>query len=142
MRALILIALLALALGACSKSGQADNTVNLDQALTADNIVSNDVTAIDAVTGADANMAADVDYSNMAYNTSQFFGTGRWGLVGEAATSADALYSPGSDFIAIENDMLADLIGREAGGEPAGELAERTRLYNEFMQFQIGRAHV
>ncbi|HXC50680.1 MAG TPA: NAD(P)/FAD-dependent oxidoreductase [Candidatus Limnocylindrales bacterium] len=75
-------------------------------------------------------------YSNMAYNTSQFFSTGRWGLVGEAATSADALYSPGSDFIAIENDMLADLIARDAGGEPAAELAERTRLYNEFMQFR------
>lgn len=74
--------------------------------------------------------------SQMAYNTSRFFSQHRWGLVGEAATSADALYSPGSDFIAIENDMLADLIARDMGGEAAGELAERTRIYNEFMQFR------
>src|SRR5258705_118673 len=62
MRALILIAGTALALGGCRNNDQAGNTVNLDQALTAENIASNDVTAIDAVTGADANMAADVNY--------------------------------------------------------------------------------
>lgn len=62
MRALILIAGVALALGACRNNDQSGNTVNLDQGLTAENIISNDVTAIDAVTGADANMAADVNY--------------------------------------------------------------------------------
>lgn len=62
MRALILIAGAALALGGCRNNDQAGNTVNLDQALSAENIASNDVTAIDAVTGADANMAADVNY--------------------------------------------------------------------------------
>src|SRR5258705_12512072 len=62
MRALILIAGTALALGGCRNNDQAGNTVNLDQALTAENIASNDVTAIDAVTGADANKAADVNY--------------------------------------------------------------------------------
>jgi len=60
MRALILIAG-ALVLAACSKNGQTDNTQNVDENLTAENIVSNDVTAIDAVTGDAANMAADVD---------------------------------------------------------------------------------
>ena len=62
MRALILIAGAALALGACRNNDQSGNTVNLDQGLTAENIITNDVTAIDAVTGADANMAADVNY--------------------------------------------------------------------------------
>ena len=75
-------------------------------------------------------------FSQMAYNTSRFFSESRWGLVGEAATSADALYSPGSDFIALENDMLADLIARDIGGESAADLAERTHLYNEFMLFR------
>ena len=51
----------ALALSACGNKDQADNTINVDDSLTAENIVSNDVTAIDAVTGAAANMAADVD---------------------------------------------------------------------------------
>ncbi len=62
MRALILIAgalTLALPLGACGKHDQADNTANVDESLTAENIVSNDVTAIDAVTGDAANMAAE-----------------------------------------------------------------------------------
>ena len=62
MRALILIAgtlVLATPLGACKNNDQADNTTNIDENLTAENIVSNDVTAIDAVTGDAANMAAE-----------------------------------------------------------------------------------
>jgi hypothetical protein len=62
MRALILIAgvpILAVALAACSNNDQADNSQNIDENLTAENIVSNDVTAIDAVTGDAANMAAE-----------------------------------------------------------------------------------
>ena len=60
----------ALALSACGKNDQADNTINVDESLTAENIVSNDVTAIDAVTGAAANMAADVDmnFGNLDVN--------------------------------------------------------------------------
>jgi hypothetical protein len=61
MRALLLIAGAALALGGCGKNDQSDKTQNADDNLTAADIVSNDVTAIDAVTGDAANMAADVD---------------------------------------------------------------------------------
>jgi PBP1b-binding outer membrane lipoprotein LpoB len=61
MRALLLIAGVALALGGCGNNDQTDKTQNADENLTAENIVSNDVTAIDAVTGDAANMAADVD---------------------------------------------------------------------------------
>ena len=61
MRALLLIAGAALALGGCGKNSQSDTTQNADDNLTAASIVSNDVTAIDAVTGDAANMAADVD---------------------------------------------------------------------------------
>ena len=60
MRAPLLIAAL-LALSACNKGAQVDNSADAGDQLTADSIVSNDVTAIDAVTGAAANMAADVD---------------------------------------------------------------------------------
>ena len=69
MRALMLVAAAALALGACRNNDQTDNNQNIDENLTAENIVSNDVTAIDAVTGDAANMAADVDYSNLADNS-------------------------------------------------------------------------
>src|SRR5438270_429342 len=61
MRALILVAGAALAVAACSSNDNANNTMNVDENLTTENIVSNDVTAIDAVTGDAANMAADVD---------------------------------------------------------------------------------
>jgi hypothetical protein len=61
MRALLLIAGAALALGGCGHKGQTDTAQNADESLTVGNIVSNDVTAIDAVTGDAANMAADVD---------------------------------------------------------------------------------
>jgi hypothetical protein len=61
MRALVLIAGAALTLAACKNNDQVDNTQNVDENLSAENIVSNDVTAIDAVTGDSANMAADVE---------------------------------------------------------------------------------
>ena len=69
MRAPLLFAA-ALALSACGNNDQTDNTQNVDENLTAENIVSNDVTAIDAVTGDAANMAADVDlnYGNVDEN--------------------------------------------------------------------------
>ena len=72
MRALIIIAGAALALGACGNNHQSHNTHNIDDNLSAEYIVSNDVTAIDAVTGDAANMAADVNYAeteNLLANT-------------------------------------------------------------------------
>ena len=68
MRALIFVAGV-LALAACSNNDQRDNTMNIDENLTAENIVSNDVTAIDAVTGDAANMAADVQFNDVANTT-------------------------------------------------------------------------
>jgi hypothetical protein len=68
MRLLILAAATALTLAACRNNDQHDNTSNIDENLTAENIVSNDVTAIDAVTGDAANMAADVNYTDVDNN--------------------------------------------------------------------------
>jgi hypothetical protein len=64
MRAPILIAA-TLALAACGNNDQTDNTQNVDENLTAENIVSNDVTAIDAVTGDAANMAAESEVNDL-----------------------------------------------------------------------------
>src|SRR5689334_13475156 len=64
MRALIIIAGAAFAVSACGNNDQSDNTQNVDENLSAEDIVSNDVTAIDAVTGDAANMAADVNYED------------------------------------------------------------------------------
>jgi hypothetical protein len=64
MRALIFVAAV-LSLAACRNNDQADNTQNIDENLSAENIVSNDVTAIDAVTGDAANMAADAEVNDI-----------------------------------------------------------------------------
>ena len=66
MRALILVAGAALALSACSSNEAANNTMNVDENLLAENVMANDTTAIDATTNADANMAAD---ANLTLNT-------------------------------------------------------------------------
>ena len=66
MRLLILITAATLGLAGCGTDEQANNTVNIDQAVLSNDLAANDVTAIDAVTGAAANMAADVeiDFTN------------------------------------------------------------------------------
>ncbi|MCA9719093.1 MAG: NAD(P)/FAD-dependent oxidoreductase [Myxococcales bacterium] len=73
-------------------------------------------------------------YGRLSYGTKQYFSTERWGLIGEAAAFSDPFYSPGSDFIALENDFLTDLIARDHAGEA---LEERCEVYNEFMHFRF-----
>jgi flavin-dependent dehydrogenase len=76
-------------------------------------------------------------YLNLAYNTRRFFdGSARWGATGEAGAFTDPLYSPGGDFIALENDFLTDLIRRDHAGEGSEQVAERAGLYEAFMQFR------
>ena len=43
----------------------------------------------------------------------QVFSANRWGITGEAGFFHDPFYSPGSDFIAIANTFLVDLIWRD-----------------------------
>ena len=69
MRPPLLLLTAALALAACKNNDQHDNTMNVDENLTAENIVSNDVTAIDAVTGDAANMAAESDMNAINLET-------------------------------------------------------------------------
>jgi flavin-dependent dehydrogenase len=74
--------------------------------------------------------------ARIAYGTKHFFDPRRIALVGEAATASDPLYSPGSDFIALENDFVTDLVAREQAGESEAELARRTALYDRFISFR------
>lgn len=84
----------------------------------------------------DAKLLDQGSYKQIAYSTKRFFSADRWGLTGEAATAADPLYSPGTDFIAHENDFLCELIRRDFAGESAGMLAKRCELYDAFMKFR------
>jgi flavin-dependent dehydrogenase len=53
---------------------------------------------------------------NVSYGCRQVFSAERWALTGEAAMFLDPFYSPGSDFIAIGNTYVAELIARDFAG--------------------------
>ena len=61
-----------------------------------------------------------------AHGWTRVFSSDRWALVGEAGVFTDPFYSPGSDFIAIGNDYVTDLILRDARGEDVSRRAVRS----------------
>ena len=63
---------------------------------------------------------------NFSHGCKQVFSPRRWALTGEAGVFLDPFYSPGSDFIAISNTYITDLICRDLAGEP---FARQARLY-------------
>jgi flavin-dependent dehydrogenase len=62
-----------------------------------------------------------------AYGCTRVYSPDRWGLIGEAGLFTDPFYSPGSDFIAMGNDYVVDLIRRERSGE---DVSARVEQYN------------
>jgi len=58
-----------------------------------------------------------------------YSGTDRWALTGEAGPFLDPFYSPGSDFIAVGNCFVTDLVTRELDGE---DVTERAQAHNDF----------
>jgi flavin-dependent dehydrogenase len=71
-----------------------------------------------------------------AYGATRVYSPDRWCLTGDAGAFSDPFYSPGSDFIALGNGCIGDLIARDLGGEPVGERLER---YNSMFlqQFDV-----
>lgn len=64
---------------------------------------------------------------HFAHGCARVFSADRWALVGEAGVFTDPFYSPGSDFIAIGNDYVTDLIVRDSRGE---DISARTESFN------------
>ncbi len=54
---------------------------------------------------------------NYSHHCRQVYSAERWAITGEAGPFLDPLYSPGTDFIAISNTMITDLIQRNLQGE-------------------------
>ncbi len=52
-----------------------------------------------------------------AYGCRRLFSAERWAITGEAGVYVDPLYSPGSDFIAVGNTLITDLICRDMDGD-------------------------
>lgn len=63
-----------------------------------------------------------------SYGCKQVFSAHRWALTGEAGLFLDPFYSPGSDFIAISNTYICDLIARERAGRP---FAAHAQIYQQ-----------
>ena len=70
---------------------------------------------------------------NYSYGCSKVFSPQRWALTGEAGMFIDPFYSPGSDFIALSNSYVCDLVLRDLQGEGINLRAD---LYNDvFLKF-------
>ncbi len=63
-------------------------------------------------------------FKHFSYGCKQVFSADRWALTGEAGLFLDPFYSPGSDFIAIGNTYICELIERDRAGKPLGAHAQ------------------
>jgi len=54
---------------------------------------------------------------HFSYGCKRVFSAKRWALTGEAGLFLDPFYSPGTDFIAISNTYITELVARERAGE-------------------------
>ncbi len=75
-------------------------------------------------------------FQHLTYGTRQFFSQHRWGLTGESAAFTDPFYSPGSDFIALENDLLTNLIRYEEEGRSTQNFQDLVDRSNAYMHFR------
>jgi len=57
-------------------------------------------------------------FRDFSYSCAQVFSPQRWALTGEAGVFLDPFYSPGSDFIAISNTYITELIAKDRAAEP------------------------
>lgn len=72
------------------------------------------------------------DYS---YDCKQVFSSDRWAMTGESGVFIDPLYSPGTDFIALGNGYITELIRRDFSGEDIRLHAQvYQKLYDSFYQ--------
>lgn len=68
---------------------------------------------------------------HFSHDCTQVYSRDRWAITGEAGLFPDPFYSPGSDFIAISNTYIADLIARDRSGQPFAPYAE---LYQQLLR--------
>jgi flavin-dependent dehydrogenase len=66
-----------------------------------------------------------------SHGCTQVFSADRWALTGDAGVFLDPFYSPGSDFIAIANTYICELVAHDLAGRP---LAPYARLYEQLFQ--------
>lgn len=67
-------------------------------------------------------------FKRFSYGCKQVFSADRWALTGEAGLFLDPFYSPGSDFIAISNTYITELIDLDFRGE---RLDARAQIFDQ-----------
>jgi len=74
-------------------------------------------------------------FRKFSYGCKQVFSAQRWALTGEAGLFLDPFYSPGSDFIAIGNTYITELIAIDRAGRPLGAHAQLyDQIYHSFYE--------
>ncbi len=81
---------------------------------------------------------------HFAHGCARVFSPDRWAMTGEAGVFTDPFYSPGSDFIAMGNECIADLIARDVRGEDVSTRVESfnqtyLRLFDAFIRLYEGQ---
>jgi flavin-dependent dehydrogenase len=66
---------------------------------------------------------------SFSYGCERVFSKDRWALTGESGVFLDPFYSPGSDFIAIANTYVTELVAQDKQGENIDKLV---RVYERF----------
>ena len=67
-------------------------------------------------------------FKRFSHDCKQVFSEHRWALAGEAGRFLDPFYSPGSDFIAIGNTYITELVARDHAGQ---RLGAHTQVYEQ-----------
>lgn len=74
-------------------------------------------------------------FKRFSYGCKQVFSADRWALTGEAGLFLDPFYSPGSDFIAIANTYITELVSMDRRGERIGARAQiYDQLFHSFYE--------
>lgn len=74
-------------------------------------------------------------FRKFSYGCKQVFSGRRWALTGEAGLFLDPFYSPGSDYIAIGNTIITELIARDRAGQSVdAHAAIYDQLYHSFYE--------
>src|SRR5690606_24565200 len=77
---------------------------------------------------------------HFSHGCRQVFSARRWAITGEAGLFLDPFYSPGSDFIAIANGYICELVARERARQPfASHASVYQQLYFSFSENMLTR---
>lgn len=69
-------------------------------------------------------------FKRFSYGCKQVYSADRWALTGEAGLFLDPFYSPGSDFIAISNTYITELVSMDRRGE---RLGARVQVFDQLL---------